>query len=46
MYATKEGKELLSKVPIKEVISTAIDDYKVMRELRIEEYWDPFWSEK
>jgi phosphonate transport system substrate-binding protein len=46
MYATKEGKELLSKVPIKEVISTSIDDYKVMRELRIDEYWDPFWSEK
>jgi len=45
MYATKEGKELLSKVPIKEVISTTMDDYKVMRDLRIDEYWDPFWSE-
>jgi phosphonate transport system substrate-binding protein len=46
MYATKEGKELLSKVPIKEVTSTSIEDYKVMRELKIDEYWDPFWSEK
>ncbi|MDH4230631.1 MAG: phosphate/phosphite/phosphonate ABC transporter substrate-binding protein [Nitrospirota bacterium] len=45
LYATKEGKELLSKVPIKEIVSTTMDDYKVMRDLRIDEYWDPFWSE-
>jgi ABC-type phosphate/phosphonate transport system substrate-binding protein len=45
MYATKEGKELFSKVPIKEVISTTMDDYKTMRDLKVDDYWDPFWNE-
>jgi phosphonate transport system substrate-binding protein len=45
MYATSEGRELLSKVPIKELVSTNIDDYKIMWELRLEDYWDPFWKE-
>lgn len=43
--STKEGKELFSKVPVKELVPTSIADYKVMQTWGLESYWDPFWSE-
>lgn len=45
MGNTPEGRELLSKVPIKQIISTSLDDYKELSGWGLESYWDAHWSE-
>lgn len=43
---TDEGRELLSKVPIKQIIPASMDDYKVMLGWGLESYWDATWREE
>ena len=43
---TDEGRELLSKVPIKQIMPTSMDDYKVMLGWGLESYWDATWREE
>lgn len=38
---TREGKEMLQKVPFQELIPVNYDDYAVMRKLGLEKYWQP-----
>ena len=45
MGNTPEGRELLSKVPIKQIIATSLDDYKEMFRWGLESYWDATWRE-
>jgi phosphonate transport system substrate-binding protein len=45
MGAEPEGKELLSKIPMKEITAASTDDYKEMQEWGLDAYWDPFWKE-
>jgi len=45
MGDTPEGRELLSKVPIKQIIATSMDDYKEMLGWGLEYYWDATWRE-
>lgn len=45
MGNTPEGRELLSKVPIKQIIATSLDDYKELFGWGLESYWDAHWSE-
>jgi|SRR3990172_1472589 len=45
MGADPEGKELLSRIPMKETTAASMDDYKEMQEWGLDAYWDPFWKE-
>jgi len=45
MDKTAEGRELLSKVPILELMPVSIADYKVMLDWGLGSYWDETWSE-
>ncbi len=45
MGAGPEGKELLSRIPMKEITAASMDDYKEMQEWGLDAYWDPFWKE-
>ncbi len=45
MGNTQAGRDLLSKVPVKQIISASIDDYRIMLGWGLEDYWDPFWKE-
>jgi len=42
---SREGRELLSKIPVRQVIPASMDDYSVMLGWGLESYWDPFWKE-
>lgn len=46
MGNTPEGRELLSKIPVKRIISTSMDDYRIMRDWELERYGDPFLKEE
>ncbi|MEN6586366.1 MAG: phosphate/phosphite/phosphonate ABC transporter substrate-binding protein [Sulfuricella sp.] len=37
--ATREGREMLAKVPMEQVVSTSIDDYTAMRSWGLESLW-------
>jgi phosphonate transport system substrate-binding protein len=37
--AAKEGREMLAKVPMEQVVSTSIDDYAAMRTWGLESLW-------
>lgn len=39
MAASKDGSELLSKIPLKHPVSTSLDDYTPMREWGLEVFW-------
>jgi len=39
MAATKEGQELLSKIPMKQPVATSMEDYSLMREWGLESFW-------
>ncbi len=43
---TAEGRELLSKVPIKQLVSTSMEDYRDMLWWGLESYWDAAWKEE
>lgn len=45
MGADPEGKELLSRIPMKEITAASMDDYKEMQKWGLDAYWDPFWKE-
>lgn len=45
MGNTPEGRELFSKVPIKQIIATSMDDYKEMLGWGLASYWDTTWRE-
>ena len=45
MDRTPEGRELLSKVPVQELISVSLADYEVMLDWGLDSYWDEGWSE-
>jgi phosphonate transport system substrate-binding protein len=45
MGNTPEGRELLSKVPIKQIIATSLNDYKELFGWGLESYWDAHWNE-
>ncbi len=45
MGAGPEGKELLSRIPMKEITAASMDDYKQMQTWGLDAYWDPFWKE-
>ncbi len=40
-----EGREMLSRVPIKQIVAASIKDYAMMRQWGLENYFDAFWSE-
>jgi len=42
---TDEGRALLAKVPITEIVATSLDDYLVIEKWGLERYFDPTWSE-
>jgi len=46
MGKSVEGRELLSKVPVQEIISTSMDDYRVMSGWGLDAYWDASWKEE
>lgn len=46
MGKSAEGRELLSKIPVKEIIPTSMDDYRVMLGWGLDAYWDPHWKEE
>ncbi len=39
MGATAEGRELLSKVPMQQVVPTSLQDYLPLRDLQLESFW-------
>jgi phosphonate transport system substrate-binding protein len=39
LAATKEGQELLSKIPMNDPVPTSMDDYAVMRDWGLESFW-------
>jgi phosphonate transport system substrate-binding protein len=44
MGTTPEGRDLLSKVPIKQLVSSSLDDYREMFGWGLDAYWDAGWS--
>lgn len=44
MGNTPEGRDLLSKVPVTQLVPASIDDYRIMLDWGLENYWDAFWS--
>ncbi len=42
---TDEGRALLAKVPMTEIVATSLDDYLVIERWGLERYFDPTWSE-
>jgi phosphonate transport system substrate-binding protein len=45
MWKTPEGRTLLAKVPIREMIPSTIGDYKEMSGWGLDAFWNPNWSE-
>lgn len=45
LATTAEGRALLAKVPMTEIVSTSLDDYLVIEQWGLERYFDPTWSE-
>ena len=45
MGDTAEGRLLLSNVPVKQFVPAWTNDYKMMLDWGLEDYWDPFWRE-
>ncbi len=45
MGNTPAGRDLLSKVPVKQIVPALIDDYRIMLGWGHEDYRDPFWKE-
>lgn len=39
LAATKDGQGLLSKIPMKQPVSTSMDDYAKMRDWGLESFW-------
>jgi phosphonate transport system substrate-binding protein len=39
LSATKEGKEMFARVPMKEMVATSLDDYAPMRAWDLESFW-------
>jgi len=46
MGKSAEGRELLAKIPVKEIIPTSLDDYNVMSGWGLDAYWDAHWKEE
>lgn len=45
LAGTAEGLEWLAKVPMKQVVSTSLADYQVLRTWGLQAYWDPNWKD-
>ncbi len=45
MGTTPEGRALLSKVPIKQIVDTSRENYEEMSGWGLDSYWDADWSE-
>ena len=45
LAATEEGRALLAKVPMTEIVATSLNDYLVIEKWGLERYFDPTWSE-
>lgn len=46
MGSSREGRELLSKIPIRDITSAGPHDYEKMRTWGLDAYWDPSWGEE
>ncbi len=44
MGKSPEGRELLSKIPVRQMIPTSIEDYRPMFGWGLESYWDASWE--
>ncbi|MDH4164106.1 MAG: phosphate/phosphite/phosphonate ABC transporter substrate-binding protein [Nitrospirota bacterium] len=42
---TEEGRAVLEKIPMKEVVATSMDEYLVIEKWGLDKYWDPAWRE-
>jgi hypothetical protein len=40
-----EGRAMLAKVPMTDIVATSLDDYLVIEKWGLERYFDPMWSE-
>ena len=45
LATTDEGRALLAKVPMTEIVATSLDDYLVIEKWGLERYFDPLWLE-
>lgn len=45
LATTDEGRALLAKVPMTEVVATTLEDYLVIEKWGLEKYFDPAWSD-
>lgn len=43
--ATVEGKELLAKIPMTEIVATSLDEYLVIEQWGLDKFFDPNWSD-
>lgn len=46
MGETSEGRDLLSKIPVKQIKAASMADYEVMADWGLESYWDAAWKEE
>ncbi len=46
MGETAEGRELLGKVPVKQLVATSMADYEPMADWGLQSYWDAAWKEE
>jgi phosphonate transport system substrate-binding protein len=46
MDKTPGGRELLSKVPVKQLVTAPIKDYSTLLDWGLDAYWDGFWREE
>lgn len=42
---TDEGRALLAKIPMTEIVATSLDEYLVIEKWGLEKYFDPKWSD-
>jgi phosphonate transport system substrate-binding protein len=45
MGNTPEGRALLSRIPVRELIPASMDNYREMLGWGLKDYWDEFWKE-
>lgn len=46
MGSSREGRDLLSKIPIRDITGAGLRDYEKMRTWGLDAYWDPSWGEE
>lgn len=43
--ATDDGRALLAKIPMQEIVATTLDEYLIIDKWGLEKYFDPAWSD-